>query len=104
MIVAEISIAPLGAESTSVSHYVAAAVKSLESSGLKCSLGPMGTTIEAGSVEEVYAALAKAQAAVFELGGVERAYTVVKMDERRDSDRSSDDMVSAVRENLEGSR
>ena len=44
----------------------------------------MGTTVEAESVEEVYAALAKAQQAVFEMG-VERAYTVVKMDERRDS-------------------
>jgi uncharacterized protein YqgV (UPF0045/DUF77 family) len=63
----------------------------------------MGTTVEAENVEEVYAALAKAQAAVFELG-VERAYTVVKMDERRDSSRSSDDMVSAVRENIEGTR
>ncbi len=104
MIVAEISIAPLGTESTSVSRYVAAAVKELEASGLKCSLGPMGTTVEAEGVEEVYAALAKAQAAVFELGGVERAYTVVKMDERRDSGRSSDDMVSAVRENIAGNR
>ena len=103
MVVAEISIAPLGTESTSVSRYVAAAVKELESSGLKCSLGPMGTTVEAGSVEEVYAALAKAQAAIFALG-VGRAYTVVKMDERRDSGRSSDDMVSAVRENIEGAR
>ncbi len=103
MVVAEISIAPLGTESTSVSRYVAAAVKELESSGLKCSLGPMGTTVEAGSVEEVYAALAKAQAAIFALG-VGRTYTVVKMDERRDSGRSSDDMVSAVRENIEGAR
>lgn len=101
MIVAEISIAPLGTESTSVSRYVAAAVESLESSGLKCSLGPMGTTVEAESAEEVYAALAKAQEVVFE-AGAERAYTVVKMDERRDSGRSSGDMVNAVREKREG--
>ena len=103
MIVAEISIAPLGAESTSVSQYVAAAVQALETSGLKCSLGPMGTTVEAETVEEVCAALAKAQAAVFELG-IERAYTVVKMDERRDSNRASEDMVNAVRENIAGTR
>ena len=103
MIVAEISIAPLGTESTSVSRYVAAAVESLESSGLKCSLGPMGTTVEAESVEEVYAALAKAQAAVFGMG-VERAYTIVKMDERRDSGRSFGDMVDAVQKNIAGNR
>lgn len=103
MIVAEVSIAPLGTEGTSVSRYVAAAVRELEASGLKCTLGPMGTTVEAETVEEAYAAIARAQAAVFEMG-VERAYTVIKMDERRDSGRSSDDMVRAVRENLEGGR
>lgn len=103
MIVAEVSIAPLGTEGTSVSRYVAAAVRELEASGLKCTLGPMGTTVEAETVEEAYAAIARAQAAVFEMG-VERAYTVIKMDERRDNGRSSDDMVRAVRENLEGGR
>lgn len=45
-------------------------------------MGLMGTTIKAETVEEVYAALARAQAAVFE-AGVGRVYTVVKMDERR---------------------
>lgn len=64
MIVAEISIAPLGTDSTSVSRYVAAAVKELEASGLKCMLGPMGTTVEAATVEEAYAAIARAQAGV----------------------------------------
>ena len=86
-----------------MSKYVAAAVKELEASGLKCTLGPMGTTVEAETVEEAYAAIAKAQAAVFEMG-IGRAYTVIKMDERRDSGRSSDDMVRAVRENIEGGR
>jgi uncharacterized protein YqgV (UPF0045/DUF77 family) len=60
-----------------VSEYVA--VRELEASDLECTLGPMGTTVEATSTEEVYAAVARAQAAVFELG-VGRAYTVIKMD------------------------
>ena len=81
-----------------MSGYVRAAVEALEGSGLRCTLGPMGTTVEAESVEEVYAALARAQAAVFELG-VERAYTVIKMNERRDVEgRSAEDMVRSVRE------
>jgi uncharacterized protein YqgV (UPF0045/DUF77 family) len=42
--------------------------------------------------------VARAQAAVFELG-VGRAYTVIKMDERRDVEgRSAEDMVRSVRE------
>jgi uncharacterized protein (TIGR00106 family) len=98
VVVAEVSIFPLGTGSPGVSQYVAAAVRDLEASGLKCTLGPMGTTVEAETPEEVYAAVARAQAAVFELG-VERAYTVIKMDERRDvEERSAEDMVRSVRE------
>jgi uncharacterized protein (TIGR00106 family) len=99
VVIAEVSIFPLGTGSPSVSGYVKAAVEALEASGLRCTLGPMGTTVEAQTVEEVYAALARAQAAVFELGAG-RAYTVLKMDERRDvgEGRSAEDMVRSVRE------
>ena len=98
MVIAEVSIFPLGTDSPGVSQYVTAAVRELEASGLECTLGPMGTTVEAASPEEVYAAVARAQAAVFELG-VGRAYTVIKLDERRDVEgRSAEDMVRSVRE------
>lgn len=98
MVIAEVSIFPLGTGEPGVSEYVAAAVRELEASGLKCTLGPMGTTIEAETPEEAYAAIARAQAAVLELG-VGRAYTVVKMDERRDIEgRSTEDMMRSVRE------
>ena len=101
MIVAEVSIFPLGTGSPSVSEYVEAAVRELEASGLRCTLEPMGTTVEAGTPEEVYAALARAQAAVFDLGAG-RAYTVLKMDERRDVEsRPAEDMVRSVREDQE---
>jgi uncharacterized protein (TIGR00106 family) len=98
LVIAEVSIFPLGTGTPSVSEYVSAALKELEASGLKCTLGPMGTTVEAESTEEAYAAIARAQAAVFDLG-VGRAYTVIKMDERRDVEgRSADDMVRSVQE------
>ena len=89
---------PLGTGSPSVSQYVAVAARELEASGLKCTLGPMGTTVEAETPEEIYAAVARAQAAVLELG-VARAYTVIKMDERRDArGRSAEGMVRSARE------
>ena len=79
---------------------LAAAVKEIEASGFKCSLGPMGTTIEADSIDEVYAAIARAQAAVFDLGAG-RAYTILKIEERRDvEDRSMEDMVRSAEEGL----
>ena len=96
-VVAEVSIFPLGTGSPGVSRYVAAAVEEIEASGLKCTLGPMGTTVEGASPGEVYAAIARAQAAVLDLGP-ERAYTVIKMDERRDVEgRSAQDMVRSAR-------
>ena len=98
MVIAEISIFPLGTGSPGVSEYVAEAVRELEASGLECTVGPLGTTVEAASPEEVYAAVVRAQAAVFELG-VGRAYTVIKMDDRRDvEERSAEAMVRSVRE------
>jgi uncharacterized protein (TIGR00106 family) len=98
VVIAEVSIVPVGTGEPGVSRYVEAALRELESSGLKCTLTPMGTVIEAASPEEVYAAVARAQAAVFELGPG-RAYTVIKMDERRDvEDRSAEEMVRSVRE------
>ncbi len=96
MIVAEVSIFPIGTEEPSVSQYVKAAAEALENAGLKCTVNPMGTTVEGESAEEVFAALATAREAVFEMG-TERVYTVIKMDERRDEDRSAEDMTRSVR-------
>ena len=98
LVIAEVSIFPLGTGTPSVSEYVKVAIRELEASGLKSTLGPMGTTVEAETTEEAYAAIARAQAAVFELGAG-RAYTVIKMDERRDVEsRSVEDMMDAVRD------
>ena len=47
VIIAEVSIFPLGTGTPSVSEYVKVAIRELEASGLKCTLGPMGTTVEA---------------------------------------------------------
>jgi uncharacterized protein (TIGR00106 family) len=98
MIIAEVSIFPLGTGMSSVSEYVKVAIRELEASGLKCTPGTMGTTIEAETSDEAYAAIARAQAAVFELGAG-RAYTVIKVDERRDVEsRSVEDMMYSVRD------
>ena len=97
-VVAEVSIFPLGTGSPGVSRYVTAAVRELEASGLKCTLGPMGTTVEGETPREVYAAVARAQAAVLDLD-TGRVYTVIKMDERRDVEgRSAEDVVRSARE------
>jgi uncharacterized protein (TIGR00106 family) len=97
MVVAEVTVFPVGSDGPSVSEYVKAAAEALENNGLKCTVNPMGTTVEAESAEEIFSALAAAREAVFEMG-TERVYTVVKMDERRDEDHSAEDMARSVRE------
>lgn len=98
MVNAEISIIPVGTGSPSVSEYVAAAVSELETSGLRVTLTATGTSVEADSPEALFSALAAAQEAVFRQGAG-RAYTILKMDDRRDEEqRSQEDMVRSVRE------
>jgi uncharacterized protein (TIGR00106 family) len=98
MVTAEISIIPVGTGSSSVSDYVAAAVSEFEASGVKCTLTATGTSVQAESPSELYEALAQAQEAVFN-AGVDRAYTILKMDDRRDGgEHSEDEMIRSVRE------
>ncbi|MBA2441473.1 MAG: MTH1187 family thiamine-binding protein [Rubrobacter sp.] len=102
MVTAEISIIPVGTGSSSVSDYVAAAVSELEASGIKCTVTATGTSVEADSPSQLYEALGRAQEAVFDTG-VERAYTILKMDDRRDGrEPSENEMVRSVRESQEG--
>ncbi len=95
MVIAEVTLVPIGTREPGVSRYIKAAVEAFEKTGLKCALNPMGTTIEAESAEDIFSALSAAREAVFEMG-IERVYMVVKMDERRDKDRSAEDMARSV--------
>lgn len=102
MVTAEISIIPVGTGSSSVSDYVAAAVSELEAAGVECTLTATGTSVQAESPGKLYEALSRAQEAVFN-AGVERAYTILKMDDRRDGGvNSEEEMVRSVRDSQSG--
>lgn len=97
---AEVSIIPIGTAETSVSEYVAAAVAELEGSGLECELTATGTSVSAAAPEELFAALVRAQEAVFRQGAG-RVYTILKMDDRRDAgERSREELVRSVRDSM----
>ena len=83
MAVVEISVAPLGTASLSVSSYVAACVDIVAASGLVYQLTPMGTVIE-GNIDEIFAVLRKMHEVPFDKGA-ERVSTLIKIDDRRDS-------------------
>jgi uncharacterized protein (TIGR00106 family) len=99
MITAELTIIPIGTPTTSLSSYIAAAVEALEKTGVKFELSGMGTLLEAENSETLFSAIQTAHEAVFN-AGAERVATSIKIDERRDQDRTMEDKVLSVRKKL----
>lgn len=99
MITAEITIIPIGTSNTSLSRYVAAAVQALNKNGIKYELTGMGTLLESEDINLVFDAIKEAHEAVFEIGA-ERVSTSVKIDDRRDSNRTISDKVISVKRKL----
>ncbi|MGH0037759.1 MAG: MTH1187 family thiamine-binding protein [Myxococcota bacterium] len=98
MAIVAVSISPLG-EGTSVSRYVAAALRvAREQDRVAFRLDPMFTTLE-GDLDEVMALVRRMQEAVFEAGAV-RVGTVIKIDDRRDRAVSMDEKVAAAEAHL----
>ena len=85
MIIAEISIIPVGTKTPGVSKYVAKAVDELKKLGLKPELTAMGTIFEAERLALILNAFEAVHESVFEQGA-ERVVTTLKIDERRDKE------------------
>ncbi len=99
MITAELTIIPIGTSKTSLSEYIAAAVAALDSDGIKYELTGMGTLLESDDLGKIFSAITAAHEAVFEKGA-ERVATSVKIDERRDEERTIKDKISSVNQKL----
>jgi uncharacterized protein (TIGR00106 family) len=98
MAIAAVSIAPVGA-GTSVSHYVAEALRVVGSQDrVAYRLDPMFTTLE-GDLGEIFDLILKMEEAVF-AQGAERVGTVIKVDDRRDRPVTMREKVEAVERRL----
>jgi len=93
-VIVEFSVVPLG-EGTSVSRFVARAVKELEERGVKHVTTPMSTIIEGESLEEALEHVRSVHEAVFK-AGAKRVVTVIKIDDRRDVERTMDDKLRSL--------
>ncbi|UCG39461.1 MAG: MTH1187 family thiamine-binding protein [bacterium] len=100
MVIAEITIVPIGTGSPSISRYVAECVRALEDAGIKYTLTPMGTILE-GSLEEILEAVRMLHRIPLNKG-VERVSTRVVLDERRDKNATAEDKVKSVEKRLKG--
>jgi uncharacterized protein (TIGR00106 family) len=83
-IIASIEVIPIGTTSTSLSPYVALAVKELRKiKGIKFQVGPMSTSIEARTLDELLKAVKVSHEAAFK-AGAKRVMTTLTVDDRRD--------------------
>jgi len=97
MPIAEITIVPVGVGS-SVSDYVAEALRKVRARGLKYQLTPTSTIIE-GELDELFQVLKEMHESPFKKGAP-RVLTVIKIDDRRDKPITMEYKVRVVQEKL----
>ena len=95
MIIAEISIVPLG-EGTSISRFVRIASNELKRTEMKIFPGPMSTSIEAEALDDLLLAVKEAHEAVIN-AGANRVVTTLKIDDRRDKKATMKTKMDAVK-------
>lgn len=98
MAVVEISVVPLGLQATSLSSYVARALKVLGRSGLRYELTGMGTIIS-GDLDEIWKVLREMHESCFK-GEASRVLTTIRIDDRRDRESTPERKVQSVMEKL----
>jgi uncharacterized protein (TIGR00106 family) len=94
-VIVEFTIIPLGV-GISVSRFLAPAVHELEKRKVKYEVTSMGTIFEAKNVEEAFKLVREAHESVFEMG-VKRVVTAIRIDDRRDGERSMEDKVKSLK-------
>ncbi len=99
MAIVEVTIAPLGTGSPSVSHFVAACHKVLEQApDLTYQLTPMSTVIE-GELDRILAIIRQMHEVPF-AGGAQRVMTTIRIDDRRDKELTMAGKIKAVTDKL----
>lgn len=99
MAIVEVTIAPLGTATTSISSYVADCHRILmEEKGLKYQLTPMGTIIE-GDLALILETIKAMHEVPFEKGAM-RVSTAIKIDDRRDKTGTMLQKIKSVEDKL----
>ncbi|MCX7780392.1 MAG: MTH1187 family thiamine-binding protein [Negativicutes bacterium] len=101
MAVVEVTIAPMGTGTPSISQYVAACHRVLEQAqDLKYQLTPMSTIIE-GDLDRILAVIRQMHEVPFG-AGAQRVSTLIRIDDRRDKELTMAGKLKAVNDKLKG--
>ena len=96
MITAEISVIPVGTQSTSLSKFIAEAEKILKKfPDVKNKLTATGTEIECKDANELFEILKEMHLAPFNMEA-QRVYTVIKIDDRHDKENTMEEKIGSV--------
>jgi uncharacterized protein (TIGR00106 family) len=99
MAIVEVTIAPLGTATTSISSYVAACHRVLkENPDIKYQLTPMGTILE-GELDRIMVVIRQMHEVPF-AEGAERVSTLIRIDDRRDKNATMAQKMQAVEEKI----
>jgi len=98
MVIASLTVTPVGTPTPSLSRYVAECARVLDEAGLKHTLTPMGSVLE-GPLEEILEVVRKVHEIPFSQG-VMRVSTRLTIDDRRDKEATAQGKLDAVRERL----
>ena len=90
----------MGTSSTSASFYIAKAIEVIQNfEGIKYEVTAMGTILESDSLSKIFDATKEMSEAVHNLG-VGRVEVILKIDSRRDKDKTMQEKLNSVKEQL----
>ncbi len=95
MLVAELTVVPLGTSTTGLSSYVSKAIEGIKATNVKYEIHPMGTVFEAPDLKTVFKVAQNAHEAIIE-AGVKRVLTMLTIDERLDQPQGLRERVQKV--------
>lgn len=96
MIHADISIYPIGTEDTSASFYIAKAIEVIQKmDGIKYQITPMGTILESDNIDNILTAVKEISETVHNLG-IKRTELILKIDSRKDKEKTLQEKVESV--------
>jgi uncharacterized protein (TIGR00106 family) len=96
LVVAELSVVPVGTGKTGLSDYIAAALREVKQAGVKYQLCPTCTVFEADLDTALKIAKAAHQAVID--SGAKRVITTLRIDERLNTQRTMEERVRRVAE------
>lgn len=100
MIHAEISIYPIGTNSTSISFYIAKAIESIQKmENIRYEINAMGTTLESDNIDLIYDASKKMMDVVHNLGA-NRVEVILKIDSRQDKHVKLEKKLESIKKHM----